>query len=122
MKNKLLPFLCILALSVPLFAHHGAHITYDVSKTIVLKGTVTSFKFTRLPRKFTDAGGVGCTTRNPPGGCAAPATQVEKYHPMSRGSAMNTATRSGLVNAPRASRSRRIGVMNSSQNAAVEDT
>jgi hypothetical protein len=30
---------------LPAFAHHGTNITYDVSKTVVLKGTVTEFKF-----------------------------------------------------------------------------
>lgn len=37
--------LAALAVSTPAFAHHGTNITYDQSKTIVLKGTVTEFKF-----------------------------------------------------------------------------
>ena len=37
--------LCILAVSIPAFAHHGTNITYDASKTVVIKGAVTSFKF-----------------------------------------------------------------------------
>src|SRR5919201_6682154 len=84
--------------------------------------TATSFKFRRLPLKSTDAGGVGCTTRKPPGGSAEPEAQVEKYHPITSGSTMNTTRRSGFDNALRASRSRRIGVTNSSQNACEEET
>jgi hypothetical protein len=30
-------------LTVPLFAHHGTGVSYDESKTLVLKGTVTDF-------------------------------------------------------------------------------
>ena len=36
--------LCVLTAQIPTFAHHGANI-YDLSKTVVLKGTVTEFKF-----------------------------------------------------------------------------
>jgi hypothetical protein len=36
---------CFAVVSAPAFAHHGTVTTYDVSKTVVLKGTVTSFKF-----------------------------------------------------------------------------
>jgi hypothetical protein len=35
----------LLALSTIGLAHHGTNITYDQSRTIVLKGTVTAFKF-----------------------------------------------------------------------------
>ena len=45
MKNALRVVLCILAISIPAFSHHGTNITYDPSKTVVLKGTVTSFKY-----------------------------------------------------------------------------
>ena len=48
MKNDLVAVwlgVCFAALSMSLFAHHGTITTYDVSKTVVLKGTVTSFKF-----------------------------------------------------------------------------
>lgn len=37
--------LCLLSLSAPTLAHHGTNFTYDQSKTVVLKGTVTGFKF-----------------------------------------------------------------------------
>jgi hypothetical protein len=33
----------LLALCGPAFAHHGSSISYDLKKTIVLKGTVTEF-------------------------------------------------------------------------------
>ena len=47
MKNELVVGLglVILAVSIPALAHHGTNIAYDQSKTIVLKGTVTEFKF-----------------------------------------------------------------------------
>ena len=37
--------LVILAVSIPALAHHGTNITYDQSKTVVLRGAVTEFKF-----------------------------------------------------------------------------
>ena len=36
--------LCALAISVPLFAHHGTG-TYDSTKSVTLSGTVTEFLF-----------------------------------------------------------------------------
>ena len=50
MKNELksaVRRLCaVLALfAVPALAHHGTNITYDQSKAVVLKGTVTEYKF-----------------------------------------------------------------------------
>ena len=44
--STLVVFICsILAFSSIGLAHHGTNITYDQSRTIVLKGTVTAFKF-----------------------------------------------------------------------------
>lgn len=37
--------LCLLALPTLSLAHHGTNVTYDQSKTVVLKGAVTDFKF-----------------------------------------------------------------------------
>lgn len=34
-----------LALAVPLFAHHGTAVSYDIHKVITLKGTVTRFVY-----------------------------------------------------------------------------
>lgn len=39
-------FLCVagfLAVCVPAFAHHGSSISYDLKKTVTLKGTVSEF-------------------------------------------------------------------------------
>ena len=36
----------VAALSVPVIAHHGTGGTYNMDKAIVVKGTVTEFKFT----------------------------------------------------------------------------
>jgi uncharacterized protein DUF6152 len=33
----------LLAVSVPAFAHHGSSISYDLKKTVTLKGTVSEF-------------------------------------------------------------------------------
>ena len=35
-----------LAFSIPLSAHHGTNISYDHSKNVELKGTVTEFRYT----------------------------------------------------------------------------
>lgn len=35
----------LLILTVPLFAHHGTEISYDRSKAVTLKGTVTEFRY-----------------------------------------------------------------------------
>ena len=35
----------VLAASIPMFAHHGTNISYDHSKPITLKGSVTEFRF-----------------------------------------------------------------------------
>jgi Family of unknown function (DUF6152) len=48
MKNvRFIFFVCLSALmmSVPLSAHHGTSVTYDVSKTMTLTGTVTEFSY-----------------------------------------------------------------------------
>jgi hypothetical protein len=37
--------LSLLAVAVPLFAHHGTAIFYDIHKVLILKGSVTSFKY-----------------------------------------------------------------------------
>src|SRR6267378_1453584 len=34
-----------LAFSITVFAHHGTNISYDHSRTLVLKGTVTEFRY-----------------------------------------------------------------------------
>jgi uncharacterized protein DUF6152 len=36
---------CFLIFGIPLFAHHGTAVSYDIHKVIVLKGTVTQFAF-----------------------------------------------------------------------------
>jgi len=49
MKRKefvgLFAILAVLALCVPMFAHHGTNISYDRSKATTLKGKVTEFRF-----------------------------------------------------------------------------
>jgi hypothetical protein len=45
MKNKLNILFAIILLAVPLFAHHGTEISYDRSKALTLKGTVTEFRY-----------------------------------------------------------------------------
>ena len=49
MKTKpmvtLAALLSLATLAVPLFAHHGTAIFYDIHKVVILKGTVTSFKY-----------------------------------------------------------------------------
>lgn len=35
----------LLVVSVPMFAHHGTNISYDHSKPVTLKATVTEFRF-----------------------------------------------------------------------------
>ena len=49
MKAKLVGcvgiFLSLLALSVPLIAHHGTGVSYDMKKVTTLKGVVTRFAF-----------------------------------------------------------------------------
>jgi hypothetical protein len=51
MKNKTLTVagvmvaLLMISISIPLFAHHGTA-SYDTSKTVTVKGTVTDFQFT----------------------------------------------------------------------------
>lgn len=49
MKAKLVGYLAMvmvfLTLSVPLMAHHGTGVSYDMKKVIVLKGVVTRFAF-----------------------------------------------------------------------------
>jgi len=37
--------LSLLAVAVPLFAHHGTAIFYDIHKVLILKGSVVSFKY-----------------------------------------------------------------------------
>jgi Family of unknown function (DUF6152) len=47
MKSRLLPFfilpLCLIAIAVPLSAHHGTGVAYDTEKLVTLKGTVTEW-------------------------------------------------------------------------------
>ena len=48
MHNKLVASCLMLvfsAFSIPLFAHHGTNISYDHSKTVVLKGVLTEFRY-----------------------------------------------------------------------------
>jgi hypothetical protein len=49
MRNKLAPIsvavVALLAVSVPLFAHHG-NAAYDTAKTVTVKGTVTDYIWT----------------------------------------------------------------------------
>ena len=49
MKSKLptsLALVCgLLMVCGPMFAHHGTSVSYDLKKTIVLKGTVTEYVF-----------------------------------------------------------------------------
>ena len=49
MKTKLVDYLgmvmVLLIVSVPLMAHHGTGVSYDMKKVIVLKGVVTRFAF-----------------------------------------------------------------------------
>jgi len=42
---SLAAWLAVLSVTVPLFAHHGTAIFYDIHKVLILKGTVTSFKY-----------------------------------------------------------------------------
>ena len=44
--KKILVVIGCLALSGPLLAHHGAANVYDMSKPVVLKGTITKFEWT----------------------------------------------------------------------------
>jgi Family of unknown function (DUF6152) len=47
MKLKLVSalVLALLLICVPMFAHHGTSVTYQVDKTISMSGTVTEFSF-----------------------------------------------------------------------------
>ena len=48
MNNKFVVALFLifgLALSVPMFAHHGTNISYDHSKTVVFKAVLTEFRY-----------------------------------------------------------------------------
>src|SRR3954470_20469107 len=49
MKPKLLAsfalFIVLVMACSPLFAHHGSRISYDLTKPITIKGTVTSFEW-----------------------------------------------------------------------------
>jgi hypothetical protein len=46
MESKLrLMAIGLLAVCVPMFAHHGTNISYDRTKAVTLQGTVTEFRF-----------------------------------------------------------------------------
>jgi hypothetical protein len=45
MKRFLLLTVVLIALAVPIFAHHGTNISYDRSKAMTVKGVVTEFHF-----------------------------------------------------------------------------
>src|ERR1051325_9629996 len=47
MRIACLPFLAagLMLLAVPGFAHHGTGVSYDASKPVTLKGTVTEFRY-----------------------------------------------------------------------------
>lgn len=58
-KNKVLAAVPmsvgLLILSIPMLAHHGTNISYDSSKPITLKGTMTVFRYTNPhPQVFFD--------------------------------------------------------------------
>jgi len=36
---------CLLTISVPLFAHHGTGISYDLTKQVTVKGVIVNFAF-----------------------------------------------------------------------------
>ena len=44
MKNILLVTIVVVALAIPVFAHHGTNISYDRSKTTTVKGVVTEYR------------------------------------------------------------------------------
>jgi hypothetical protein len=48
-KTKICSFavliVAVLFIAIPTFAHHGTNISYDHSKPVTLKGTVTQFRF-----------------------------------------------------------------------------
>jgi len=64
MRNRfqLLIVAVFIATAVPLLAHHGFAAEYDIADTVVLKGTVTSFRWANphvfLSVEVKDAGGV----------------------------------------------------------------
>jgi hypothetical protein len=43
---SLLLAICLIAISIPVLAHHGTGIAYDQNKPTVIKGTVTEFSWT----------------------------------------------------------------------------
>ena len=58
-KNKVFVVSSVMAgllmLSVPMFGHHGTNISYDSSKPVTLKGTVTDFRYANPhPQVFFD--------------------------------------------------------------------
>ena len=44
MKNILLVTIVVVALAIPVFAHHGTNISYDRSKMTTVKGVVTEYR------------------------------------------------------------------------------
>jgi len=45
MKRFLITLAGFLALSAPVFAHHGSRISYDLTQMVTLTGTVTEFQW-----------------------------------------------------------------------------
>lgn len=45
MKKTLLAVIVLLAIAIPMFAHHGTNISYDRTKATTVKGIVTEFRF-----------------------------------------------------------------------------
>jgi hypothetical protein len=45
MKQFFLATIVVLAIAIPIFAHHGTNISYDRTKATTVKGVVTEFRF-----------------------------------------------------------------------------
>ena len=45
MKRLLLVIIVLVAIAIPMFAHHGTNISYDRTKMTTVKGVVTEFRF-----------------------------------------------------------------------------
>jgi hypothetical protein len=45
MKQFFLATIVLLAIAIPMFAHHGTNISYDRTKATTVKGVVTEFRF-----------------------------------------------------------------------------
>lgn len=55
MRKPFVAMVFIIALAVPMFAHHGTNISYDRSKTTTVKGVVTEFRYANPhPQMYVD--------------------------------------------------------------------